>query len=47
MGEMKPIDILLQLANRTVKYPVGVLEDIPLMIGELYIPVDFVKMEIE
>lgn len=35
------------LAYRSDKYRVGVLEDVPIRIGEFYIHVDFFIMEIE
>lgn len=44
---MKPTNISLQLTERSVKYLVGVLEDVPVRIGQFYIPVEFVIMEIE
>lgn len=47
MGEMKPTNISLQVVDKSVKYPVGVLEDVSMRIGEFCIPVDFVIMEIE
>ena len=30
-----------------MKYPVGVLEDVPIKEGDLYVPVDFVILEME
>ncbi|XP_057247493.1 uncharacterized protein LOC130589883 [Beta vulgaris subsp. vulgaris] len=33
MGELKPTRISLQLADRTVKFPLGILEDVPLRVG--------------
>ncbi|XP_050915252.1 uncharacterized protein LOC127130251 [Lathyrus oleraceus] len=36
----------LQLVDQSVKYPIGILEDIPVRIGQLYIPTDFVVMDI-
>lgn len=36
----------LQLADRSVKYPVGMLENIPVCIGRFYIPIDFIVMDI-
>jgi len=47
LGEMRPTTISLQLANRFVKYPVGVLEDILIKVGDLYVLVDFVILEME
>jgi hypothetical protein len=37
----------LQLADRSVKYHVGILEDIPVRIGQLFIPTEFVVMDIK
>ncbi|XP_021769461.1 uncharacterized protein LOC110733680 [Chenopodium quinoa] len=34
MGELKPTRISLQLANRSVKFPLGVLEDVPFRMEE-------------
>ncbi|XP_048502790.1 UBA domain-containing protein Mud1-like [Beta vulgaris subsp. vulgaris] len=47
MGELKPTRISLQLADRTVKFPLGILEDVPLRVGKFFIPCDFVVMEME
>lgn len=47
MGEMRPTKISLQLADKTIKYPMGVLNDVPFKIGEFYILVDFVIMDIK
>jgi len=30
-----------------VKYPVGILEDVPIKVGNLYVSVDFVILELE
>jgi len=30
-----------------VKYPVGVLEDVPINVGDLYVPIDFVILEMK
>ena len=46
LGELKPTRMSLQLADRSIKYPVGILEDVPLRIGQLYIPTDFVVVDI-
>lgn len=37
----------LQLDDRSIKYPVEILEDVPIRIGQLYTPTDFVVMDIE
>jgi len=44
IGELKSTRMTIQLADRSVKYPVGVVEDVPVKVGEIYIPADFVVM---
>ncbi|XP_058762054.1 uncharacterized protein LOC131635455 [Vicia villosa] len=46
-GELRPTRMSLQLADRSVKYPVGMLENIPVKIGQFYIPTDFIIMDIQ
>ena len=45
--DLKPTTISLHLADRSVKYPMGILEDVPLQVGKFFIPCDFVVMEME
>ncbi|CAL0301452.1 unnamed protein product [Lupinus luteus] len=45
--EIKPTRMTLQLADRSVKYPYGVAEDIFVKVDGLVFPVDFVIMDIE
>ncbi|XP_010545197.1 PREDICTED: uncharacterized protein LOC104817646 [Tarenaya hassleriana] len=47
VGELKPTRMTLQLADRSVKYPIGILEDVPLKVGNFYIPVDFVVLDMD
>ena len=47
VGEFKPTTISIQLMDRYVKYPIGMLEDVPLQVGKFFIPCDFVVMEME
>jgi len=47
LGEMRPTTHSLQLADHSVKYPMAVLEDVPIKIGYLYVLVDFVILEME
>ncbi|XP_010545189.1 PREDICTED: uncharacterized protein LOC104817636 [Tarenaya hassleriana] len=37
----------LQLADRSIKYPLGILEDVPLKVGDYYVPVDFVVLDMD
>ncbi|XP_057994365.1 uncharacterized protein LOC131174626 [Hevea brasiliensis] len=45
--DLKPTTISLQLADRSIKYPVGILENVPLKVGKFFIPVDFIVLEME
>ncbi|KAJ9567607.1 hypothetical protein OSB04_003573 [Centaurea solstitialis] len=45
VGELKATNISLQLVNRSIKYQLGVLEDLPLQVGNFIIPCDFVVLE--
>ncbi|XP_031127615.1 uncharacterized protein LOC116029710 [Ipomoea triloba] len=47
LGEPKPTNMTLQMADRSIKRPVGVLEDVPVMIDQFFIPGDFVVLDIE
>ena len=39
--------MLVQLADQSVNYPIGILEDVPIKVGEFFIPVDFIVVEME
>ncbi|XP_074313847.1 uncharacterized protein LOC141649044 [Silene latifolia] len=41
-----PTTMTLQLANRSVKRPLGVFEDLPVKVGKFLIPADFVVLDI-
>ncbi|XP_074266558.1 uncharacterized protein LOC141589835 [Silene latifolia] len=41
LGDLKPTRVSLQLADRSVKFPIGVIEDVPLVVGKLVISCDF------
>ena len=47
MGPLKFTNITLQMADRTVKYPRGILEDVPVRVGKFFIPVDFVVLDMD
>ena len=47
MGELKCTQMTLQMADRSIKYPLGILEDVPVKVGKFYIPVDFVVLDME
>ncbi|XP_050896569.1 uncharacterized protein LOC127103346 [Lathyrus oleraceus] len=43
--ELKPMKMNLTLADRSVTYPYGVLEDVLLRVDDLFFPVDFVILD--
>ncbi|XP_074305599.1 uncharacterized protein LOC141640817 [Silene latifolia] len=45
MGHLKVTNVTLQMVDRTVKWPLGVLEDVPVNIGKFIIPVDFIVLD--
>ncbi|XP_057522635.1 uncharacterized protein LOC130802644 [Amaranthus tricolor] len=45
-AEIKPTRMSLQLADRSVRFSVGVVEDLAVQIEKFYIPCDFVIMDI-
>ena len=45
--DLKPTRMSLQLADKTVRYPEGIAEDVIVMIGKFFVPVDFVVVEME
>jgi len=44
-GEPKPTRMTLTLADRSISYPFGVLEDVLVKVNELVFPVDFVILD--
>ena len=47
LGELKPTNITLSLADRSVKIPMGIVEDVLVKIDKFYYPVDFVVLDTE
>ena len=47
LGELKPTNITLSLADRSVKIPKGIVEDVLVKIEKFYYPVDFVVLDTE
>jgi len=37
--------IFLQLADRSIKYPMGILEDVPIVVGDFYVPINLVVLD--
>ena len=47
LGELKPTNIALSLADRSVKIPKGIVEDVLVKVDKFYYPVDFVVLDTE
>ena len=47
LGELKPTSITLQLADRLVKIPRGMVEDVLVQVDIFYFPVDFIVLDTE
>ena len=47
LGELTPIAITLQMADRSKAQPEGILEDVLVKVGKFIFPVDFVIMQME
>ncbi|WCJ37738.1 hypothetical protein M5689_018845 [Euphorbia peplus] len=47
LGEPQPTIMSIQLADRSVRYPKGIVEDVLVKVGKFILPVDFVIMDID
>lgn len=47
LGELKPTSITLQLADRSIRRPRGILEDVLVQVNEFILPADFVVLDME
>jgi len=45
--ELKPTEVALKLADRTNIHAVGFIEDIPIKVGGIYIPTDFIILDMD
>ena len=45
LGELKPTNITLSLADRSVKIPKGIVEDVLVKVDKFYYPIDFVVLD--
>ncbi|RDY03425.1 hypothetical protein CR513_13004, partial [Mucuna pruriens] len=46
-GDLEPTGMTIQLANRSVVQPLGVLEDVLVQVNELIFPADFYVLDVE
>ena len=47
LGKLKPTFITLSLADRSIKIPRGMIEDVLVQVDKLYYPVDFIVLDME
>jgi hypothetical protein len=47
LGELKPTSMTLQLADRSVKVPRGIVEDVLIKVDKFYFPMDFIVLDTE
>ncbi|XP_057811676.1 uncharacterized protein LOC131025915 [Salvia miltiorrhiza] len=47
IGEMKPTSMVLQMADRSVTHPLGVVENMLVKVGDFIFPADFMVLDIE
>ncbi|XP_030924850.1 uncharacterized protein LOC115951859 [Quercus lobata] len=47
LGEVKPTTISLQLANRSIKYPRGVIKDVLVKVDKFIFPADFIVLDMD
>ena len=47
LGELTPTAITLQMADRSMAQPEGILEDVLVKVGKFIFPVDFIIMQME
>ena len=45
LGELKPTRVTLELADRSIKVPRGVVEDVLIQVDTVYYPVDFIVLD--
>ncbi|RDX92663.1 hypothetical protein CR513_25171, partial [Mucuna pruriens] len=46
-GDLEPTRMIIQLANRSVVQPLGILEDVLVQVNELIFPTDFYVLNME
>jgi hypothetical protein len=47
LGELIPTTVVLILANKSIKKPCGVIEDVIIRVDKFYFPVDFIVLDTE
>ena len=47
LGEARPMTVTLQLADRSLKHPRGVIEDVLVKVNKFIFPADFIVLDME
>ena len=47
LGEITPTTLFLQMANRSLTFPKGIIEDVLVKVDKFIFPVDFVVLDME
>ncbi|KAL2461691.1 reverse transcriptase [Abeliophyllum distichum] len=47
LGEARPTTVLLQLADRSIKHPRGIIEDVLVKVNKFIFPADFIILDME
>ena len=47
LEELKPTNMCLSMADKSVTYPLGILKNVSTKLGKFVIPADFVVLEME
>ena len=47
LGEARPTTVTLQLADRSLKHPRGVIEDVIVNVDKFIFPADFILLDME
>nr|XP_016503284.1 PREDICTED: uncharacterized protein LOC107821360 [Nicotiana tabacum] len=45
LGMPRPTSMILQMANRSIKRPMGIVDDVHLKVGKFHLPADFVILD--
>ena len=47
LRDLKPTSMTIQLADCSIRQPVGILEDVPIQVGKFLIPCDFIVLDMD
>ena len=47
LGPLQSTDVVIHMANKSVAYPTGFIEDVLVRVGELIFPVNFYVLDME